>query len=380
VRFVLFYHSLISDWNHGNAHFLRGIATELQALGHRVDIYEPWDGWSLWHLIDERGPEAVDAFHSAFPHLRSTLYDLDTLDLDAVLDGADVVLVHEWNPPELVRRIGERRRRGGSFQLFFHDTHHRAVSEPDALPRFDLADYDGVLAFGEVLRQIYEDRGWAPRAWTWHEAADVRQFQPLELPTGRDLDLVWVGNWGEGERALELQKYLIQPAKSLDLRAEVYGVRYPDEGLAALRSAGIGYHGFIPNYRVPYTFARATSTVHVPRRYYSESLPGIPTIRVFEALACGIPLVCAPWDDCEHLFEPGRDFLTAANGGQMREHLRMLKASPDLRRRLASFGLQTIRKRHTCAHRVQELLTICASLQSAKPPEAPSFQVVGVSA
>jgi spore maturation protein CgeB len=91
-------------------------------------------------------------------------------------------------------------------------------------------------AIVEVLRQIYEDRGWAARAWTWHEAADVRQFQPHELPSGRDLDLVWIGNWGEGERALELQKYLIEPVQSLRLRAEVYGVRYPDEGRSALRS------------------------------------------------------------------------------------------------------------------------------------------------
>jgi spore maturation protein CgeB len=120
--------------------------------------------------------------------------------------------------------------------------------------------------------------------------------------------------------------------------------------------------------------------VHVPRRYYSETLPGIPTIRVFEALACGIPLVCAPWDDCEHLFEPGRDFLLAANGNQMREHLRMLRASPDVRRRLASFGLETIRKRHTCAHRVQELLTICASLDTASPAKRPPLRVAGVRA
>ena len=50
--------------------------------------------------------------------------------------------------------------------------------------------------------------------------------------------------------------------------------------------------------------------MHVPRGPYAEALPGIPTIRVFEALACGIPLVSAPWDDCEGLFQPGRDYLS----------------------------------------------------------------------
>ena len=62
-------------------------------------------------------------------------------------------------------------------------------------------------------------------------------------------------------------------------------------------------------------------TVHVPRRPYATALPGVPTIRIFEALACGIPLVSAPWSDCENLFTPGEDFLFASNGKEMRKHL-----------------------------------------------------------
>ena len=46
MRFVMFCHSLVSDWNHGNAHFLRGIATELLARGHRLTVLEPSDAWS----------------------------------------------------------------------------------------------------------------------------------------------------------------------------------------------------------------------------------------------------------------------------------------------------------------------------------------------
>ncbi len=51
--------------------------------------------------------------------------------------------------------------------------------------------------------------------------------------------------------------------------------------------------------------------MHIPRRPYVESLPGIPTIRVFEALACGIPLISAPWSDSEALFRPEQDFWLA---------------------------------------------------------------------
>jgi spore maturation protein CgeB len=362
MRVVLFYHSVISDWNHGNAHMLRGVARELQALGHEVRIYEPRDAWSLAQLRRDRGEEPIRRFHALFPHLESRRYDAATLDLDHALDGARLVLVHEWNDPALVARIGEHRARVGGYRLFFHDTHHRAVTAPEAMSRYDLRHYDGVLAFGVALRDLYLERGWAARAWSWHEAADTSLFRPV--PTReRDGDLVWVGNWGDDERTAELREFLIEPVAALGLRARIYGVRYPEEGRRALAEAGIGYGGWLPNYEVPAVFGRYRMTVHVPRRPYLESLPGIPTIRVFEALACGIPLVTAPWEDLEGLFTPGADYLVARDGGEMREHLRAIRADAGLARELASHGLRTIQARHTCAHRVKELLAIQQELE-----------------
>jgi spore maturation protein CgeB len=102
----------------------------------------------------------------------------------------------------------------------------------------------------------------------------------------------------------------------------------------------------------------------VPRRFYTEVLPGIPTIRVFEALACGIPLVSAPWDDCEHLFRSGEDFLMVSDGHEMTDALTRLRADPELRASLARSGLETILARHTCAHRVEELLNIVEQLRA----------------
>jgi spore maturation protein CgeB len=81
---------------------------------------------------------------------------------------------------------------------------------------------------------------------------------------------------------------------------------------------------------------------------------------MFEALACGIPLVSAPWDDAEGLFRPGRDFVFAADGAAMTRALRQLLAEPAAAVELTRSGLETIRARHTCAHRVDELLSICA--------------------
>ena len=356
MRFVMFYHSLVSDWNHGNAHFLRGICTELLDVGHTVEVYEPFNGWSCRNLVQEQGIAAASAFYSRYPRLISRPYDQRSLNLDAALDGADVVIVHEWNDPEWVARIGRHHRRS-NYLLLFHDTHHRAVSAPHELAAYDLSDFDGVLAFGEVLRDVYESRGWAARAWTWHEAADTRIFEPLRSHEP-EWDLVWVGNWGDGERAAELQEFLIEPVGALGLQARVHGVRYPDQALMALRHAGIDYRGWLANFDVPRVFGRSRTTVHVPRRFYREQLPGIPTIRMFEALACGIPLVSAPWTDSEGLFKEGRDYLLARNGREMRDHLELLCADTEFALQLASHALATIRERHTCAHRVRELLSI----------------------
>ncbi len=352
----IFCHSLLSDWNHGNAHFLRGIVTELKARGHDVEVFEPKDAWSLTNLLADRGSEAIEGFRRAYPGLDSTPVDLVTLDLDKALAGADLVLVHEWSDHDLVRRIGEHRARHDDL-LLFHDTHHRAVSEERSMAAYDLSHYDGVLAFGGVIRDLYLRKDWAKQAWTWHEAADPRVFHPMP-EVEKTMDLVWVGNWGDEERTAELHEFLLNPVRDLGLRATVYGVRYPDHALRALKEAGITYGGSIANYDAPLAFARARVTVHVPRRPYVEALPGIPTIRPFEALACGIPLVSAPWNDAEGLFTPGEDFLVARDGAEMRGHLRRLLDDPAFAAALAARGRETILARHTCAHRVDELMAI----------------------
>ena len=365
MKFVLYAHSVVSDWNNGNAHFLRGILVELQRRGHTALVLEPKDGWSRCNLIADQGTAPIHRFAVTFPFLQVILYDSD-YDHEAALDDADVVIVHEWTPPHLVARIGRLRHSGARFTLLFHDTHHRGVSDAGAIDDLPLTDYDAVLAFGETLRLRYERLGWGRRAFTWHEAADTRIFVPAQVTEPRQ-DLVWIGNWGDGERAEELLHFLIGPVQALGLTGSVYGVRYPPEALAQLAETRLRYEGWIANADAPLAFARHRITVHVPRRPYIEALPGIPTIRVFEALACGIPLVSAPWRDEEHLFEPGADFLTARNGNEMTRHLNALRHDPDLAHAVADSGLRRVRKHHTCAHRVEELFAILGRIGVGAP-------------
>jgi spore maturation protein CgeB len=360
MRFLFYTHSLVSDWNHGNAHFLRGIMRELLKAGHQSAALEPENGWSRQNLVQDQGGRAVEAFHRTFPDLRTTSYGAE-FDHEAALDGADVVVVHEWTAPALVKQIGRARRQGGRFTLLFHDTHHRAVSSNGEIASLDLMDYDGILAFGETLRQRYLDAGWGRNVFTWHEAADTDLFRPLP-EVEKAGDLVWIGNWGDDERSNEIRSFLIEPARRLGLETTVRGVRYPGHALQALKDAGVSFGGWIANAEVPQAFAANRVTMHIPRRPYVEALPGIPTIRVFEALACGIPLISAPWTDAEGLFRPGEDFLFAHNGIEMARGLKYVLADCELAASLVRSGLETIRRRHTCRHRVEELLGILERL------------------
>lgn len=372
MKFVLLTHSLLSDWNHGNAHFLRGIATELHRRAHVVECWEARDAWSVQGLQADVPTWPLQQLREVYPSLCIRRYGRDKLEIDELVQGADVVLVHEWNDHELVAQLGRRRARGGTFRLLFHDTHHRSVTDPEAVRGYDLSAYDGVLAFGEAIRHEYLAQGWSRRVWTWHEAADVHVFRPLPhvQPSG---ELVWIGNWGDEERTAELREFLLEPVRQLRLRATVHGVRYPEAARRALAESGIEYRGWIANYQVPACFAAHKVTIHVPRRPYAKRLKGIPTIRVFEALACGIALVSAPWSDEEQLFRPG-DLLFARDGRQMAGHLRELLADRSYAMQLGARGRETVLQRHTCAHRVDQLLSICRELgaksERSSPPGA----------
>jgi spore maturation protein CgeB len=365
LNFRLFAHSWVSDWNHGNAHFLRGLARALMRMGHRVRCYEELGSWSLCNLVKTEGElaiNAIDEFRHAYADLDIRFYQWDDTFqefADQELRDADIVIIHEWNRPEVVNSLLARKQRFG-FRALLHDTHHRAYTSAGEMLRFHLHLFDGVLAFGEAIRRIYTDGFGMERAWTFHEAADVENFRPLDLLKRNDV--IWIGNWGDEERTKELEEFLIAPAAEVQCRVAAHGVRYPEHARNKLKEAGVEYRGYLPNLRTPRAYGESVLTLHVPRRQYANGLSGIPTIRVFEALACGMPLICAPWNDAEGLFHPGEDYLVVRTGKEMAAEIKRLLHDGEARRQLSANALATVRQSHTCAHRAAQLVEICEEL------------------
>ena len=367
-RIAYFAHAIGSDWNNGNAHFLRGLLRAMGSCGHEIEAFEPEDGWSIENLRNERkGEAALAQFAEVYPDLQVRTYRTEDVKgpragkhWRKVLRGKDVVIVHEWNAPELAHQLLELREELG-FKLLFHDTHHRASSSPEQIRLFGTDRFDGVLAFGEALRSIYRERFNIQSVWTLHEAADTTVFRPLPNPE-KKRDVVWIGNWGDDERSMEICQFLLRPAGELrQFRFTIFGVRYPREALGSLQNAGVKYGGYLPNLEGPATYAASRLTMHIPRQQYNGAMAGIPTIRVFEALACGIPLISAPWSDTERLFRDG-DFRFVRNTSEAEAAIEHLLTDEKTASEQAACGLETVLARHTCMHRAEELTAICEEL------------------
>ncbi len=355
MHFALFCHSIVSDWDNGAAHFLRGMTRELMRRGHRVTTYEPENGRSRRRLTKAHGTAAQWAYKDVYPEIEPVFYHLKDFDHAAALRDVDVVLVHEWADFVLVERLNALRKTTDHFRLLWYDNHHRSVSARAQYDGYQFDAFDLALPYGESLKQVYEEAGWFKCVGSLPEAADPSVFKPMpEVETTGDI--VWIGNWGGDERAEELFEYFIRPVQRLGLRATMFGVDYPKAVLEELHANGIQYKGWLPNFRVPEVFAAHRMTLHIPRRYYLEQLPGIPTIRTFEALACGIPLISSPWRDTEGHFEGVDAFWQVKSGEEAEAAMQYVLKHPKAAREKATQPRAHVLQHHTYAQRVNLLL------------------------
>ncbi|HEV7664645.1 MAG TPA: glycosyltransferase, partial [Chloroflexota bacterium] len=267
-------------------------------------------------------------------------------------------VVHEWNEPSVINLLGRLSRELGRRALF-HDTHYRVILDDDYRAQLGLKCYADILAFSPSVAAGYTRLGF-DRVHVIHEAADTTVFSPQ--PAEKTTDVVFVGNYGDGDRSAELEDFVFGPRLELPrLSFDVYGVRYPEAVLERFRGPlDISYRGWVPNRDVARVYSAARLVLHIPRRQYVDTLPGTPTIRVFEALASGACLISLPWDDTDHLFTAGDDYAVAHSPAEMRDLIAWLAADSTARSCFGQHGYQTILARHTCGHRADELLAILA--------------------
>ncbi|WMJ73714.1 glycosyltransferase [Cytophagaceae bacterium ABcell3] len=361
MKIRMFYPSMVSEWNFAGAGFLRGMVSEFLHRGEDVKVFEPVRSECIENLVACYGDAPVKEFKSFYNNrLISNFYETEKFQPEEILDDCDLVIVHVRTDPEIIRKIGEHRKANPFYKLLFHDSSHKVMTEKEGSVIASLQNYDGVLAGCNYLREMYLKNGWADKAWVWHEAVDSRIFYPRESES-KEGDLVCVGNWGNGERFDGLKNFFLKPAERLQVSSTLYGVGYPEDFIKKCDSCNITFKEWIAAYKIPHVFAGHSVAVHIPKKSYLESVPGKPANGIFEAMACGIPVVSAPWEDTDGLFAQGLDYIVA-DAREIESKIQELLLDKERAAETARNGLRVINKKHTCWHRLKTLFKICRQL------------------
>lgn len=353
MKLVVFGLSLSSSWGNGHATTYRALLRAFAGRGHDVVFYEwdaPWyrgahrdlpqpdfcrlELYTEWEAVAgralaeareadavivgsyvHRGPEIVDALAAAGVENLS-FYDIDT--------------------PVTVAAL----RRGGAEYL-----------RADQVPLF--ARY---LSFtgGPFLRTVLEAELGARDARPLYCSVDVKRYRPVEPDPDLAVDLAYMGTYAP-DRQPVVERLLLEVARALPRRRFlVAGPQYPD---ATEWPANVLHVQHLPPERHPVYYSSALWQLNATRADMVAA-GWSPSVRLFEAAACGAPLLSDRWAGIEHFFEPGREILLPETTAQVVE---LLETTPDeARRAIGRAARERILAAHTAAHRAAELERLLA--------------------
>ncbi|CCD94295.1 conserved exported hypothetical protein [Bradyrhizobium sp. ORS 375] len=335
--------SVTSSWGNGHATTYRALLSALARRGHSVTFLErdvPWyrehrdltdpDGWSV--------------------KLYQSLQDLPRLFGTTVRD-ADLVIIGSYVPDGIAIADWATSHARGVTAFYDIDTpvtlaqleHGLAYLSPAMIPRFDL-----YLSFsgGPALAMI-EDLYGSPLARVLYCSADLDLYQPRETP--QRWTLGYLGTYS-ADRQPQLERLLLEPARGLNAdRFVVAGAQYPD---TITWPANVERIAHLPPREHADFFSAQRFTLNVTRADM-RALGFSPSVRLFEAAACGTPLLSDHWPGLETIFAPNSEILVVSTPQEVSAILREM--TEDTRRGIAERASRRVRRDHTPDHRARQL-------------------------
>ncbi len=358
MKIVIFGLSITSSWGNGHATTYRALVAALTARGHDVLFLERDRSWYRDHR-DLPQPDFC----------RLALYD-ELTELPRFANEvreADCVIVGSFVPEGVAVAQWVFRTARGVTAFYDIDTpvtlaklaarDHEFLT-PELIPRFDL-----YLSFtgGPTLRHL-EKRYGSPAARAFHCSVDPAAYFPERRPLRWDLG--YLGTYSD-DRQPTLQTLLIEPAAALpDRRFTVVGPLYP-ASIAWPANVERIDHLSPAEHRAFYNAQRFT--LNVTRREMVKA-GWSPSVRLFEAAACGVPIISDSWEGLESFFQPGREILVARHAKEVREILSDLPAQQ--RAKIARRARERVLAEHTAEHRAAELEALISSPAPARPRPA----------
>ncbi|MGE0526998.1 MAG: glycosyltransferase [Bdellovibrionales bacterium] len=347
LRIVVCGLSITSSWGNGHATTYRSLLSALKARGHSLLFLECDRPWYASNR-DLPHPECCTlGLYSSVEELKDRF--------TSEIARADVVIVGSYVPDGI--EVGEFVVSTARGVKAFYD-----IDTPVTLARLDqvaqedrylsrelIAKYDLYLSFtgGPVLRLLETEFG-SPRARALYCSVDPQAYFPESLGSQR-WDLGYLGTYSE-DRQPTLNKLLLQPALEWsEGRFIIAGAQYP-EGLRWPPNVAHSPHCPPSHHRAFYNEQRFTLNV---TRADMIQMGHSPSVRLFEAAACGTPIISDDWPGLGELFEKGRDIFVAKSANEVLSLLRDLPENE--RRAVGERARQRVLSQHTSAHRAGEL-------------------------
>ncbi|MBP2493870.1 spore maturation protein CgeB [Methylobacterium sp. PvP062] len=368
MRLVVLGLSLSSSWGNGHATTYRALLKAFADRGHDVLFLERDVPWYAQHR-DLPDPDFCDL----------ALYgDLDGLDAHrAAIAAADAVIVGSYVPDGVA--AGARVLDWARGTRAFYD-----IDTPVTLAALEagtcaylaagqIRDYDLYLSFtgGPTLRRLERAYG-APAARALYCSVDPDAYPALDRPARYDLS--YLGTYSP-DRQPTLERLLIEPARRApDLRFAVAGPQYPAD---IDWPANVERIEHLPPDRHPDFYAASRYTLNVTRADMVRA-GWSPSVRLFEAGACGTPVISDRWDGLDTLLVPEREILLPDGPEAVLAILRG-RAEAD-RRSLGAAARAAILARHTAAARAEELerfLDEAGARSGSARSGAPDLAIIG---
>jgi spore maturation protein CgeB len=346
MRIVFLGLSITSSWGNGHATTYRSLLGALARRGHTVSFLERDRPWYAQHRDLRAMPGVHIALYDSVADLRDRF--------GAEIRQADVVVVGSYVPDAL--EIGAWITRHATGVVAFYD-----IDTPITLAKLDagqeceyvsralLERYHLYLSFtgGPALHRL-EALG-TPRARPLYCAVDPHSHHPVAHESPR-WDLGYLGTYAQ-DRQPALGELMLDVARRLDDlggRFVVAGAMYPPE---IAWPANVERIDHLPPAEHSRFYSRQRFTLNLTRADMKR-LGYSPSVRLFEAAACGSAIISDVWEGLSALFEPHHEVLPATSGREVEGYLRDL---PELTRLdIAARARRRVLASHTADHRAIE--------------------------
>ena len=351
MHIVIFGLTISSSWGNGHATLWRSLVKAMLRRGHTVNFYER----RVSYYADAQDLQQLP------PGAELRLYNsLDDVRVEARrdLNDADLAICTSYCPAGAA--VSELMLDSGAAIKCFYDLDTPVTlsgltegRHPDYLPADGLSPFDLVLSYtgGRALDEL-KDRLGARRVAPLYGSVDPESHRPAEPREELRATLSYLGTYAEDRQPALQELFLSAAARLPEERFLIGGAQYPDS-FPWMQNVAFVRH--IPPPMHPAFFSSCRATLNITRS--TMALYGYcPSGRLFEAAACGAPLLTDSWEGLECFFEPGSEVLRVSSAGDVVDALAL---SDRELRSIAERAREKALARHTGDCRVAELETIC---------------------